>query len=108
MSAPAAPRVSATSLPVATQAPAGSSPPAGDAASPVKKPRKPRQPRAPKQAAAPGAPTRPDTEALAELGGILWDAVVGSGSLEEGFQAVASKLKAAKRLGQLATLLGVD
>lgn len=110
------PRVSSTSLPVRTDVQGGAAAPPGPPASPGGAPaapeapppaRRPRTPRTPQAAGAATAKPEPDPEVLEELGRLFYHAALGL-TPEAAALAVVERLRAAKRLGEIATLLGVE
>jgi hypothetical protein len=50
----------------------------------------------------------PDPELLLELGRLFWSSASEGGTTEDAARRVVERLRAAKRLGELATLLGVE
>ena len=103
------PRVSSTSLPVRSDLAPGAPVPTsqGAPAPPTPEAPKPRRPRAP---AAPRTERpEPDAETLEELGRLFWRACMEhEGDAADAAAAVIGKLRAARRLGEIATLLGVE
>jgi hypothetical protein len=109
------PRVSSTSLPVrSVTVPAAAAGDPAAAATPPPAPAKPKRTytRKPKPPAAAGTASRapePNAEVLQELGRLFWEAAMqGDRTPEAAVVVVLEKLRAARRLGELATLLGVE